>query len=87
MASGSPVIATRIGGNPDMVVDGETGLLVPEGDVGALRESMQRLISDEPLRRRMAAAARCRALQFQSEAVIPRIERVYEDLVMLPSHA
>jgi glycosyltransferase involved in cell wall biosynthesis len=87
MASGSPVIATRIGGNPDMVVDGETGLLVPEGDVRALRESMQRLLSDEPLRRRMAAAARRRALLFQSDTVIPRIERVYEDLVMLSRHA
>jgi hypothetical protein len=48
---------------------------------------MQRLISDEPLRRTMAAAARCRALQFQSDSVIPRIERVYEDLVMLASRA
>ena len=81
MVSGSPVIATRIGGNPDMVVDGQTGILVPEGDSLALRNAIERLINDEPLRIQMAKAARCRAHEFQSDSVIPRIESVYESLV------
>lgn len=81
MASGSPVVATRIGGNPDMVVDGETGILVPEGDSHALGDAIEQLISNEPLRIQMAAAARRRASEFQSDSVIPRIESVYESLV------
>ena len=81
MASGSPVIATNIGGNPDMVADGETGILVPDGDVEALKSAMVTLIGNEPLRNQMAEQARLRAREFQSDSVIPRIEAVYERLV------
>jgi glycosyltransferase involved in cell wall biosynthesis len=84
MTSGSPVIATRIGGNPDMVLDGHTGILVPEGDSHALKMAIERLINNEPLRIQMAQAARCRAREFQSDSVIPRIESVYESLVGSP---
>jgi glycosyltransferase involved in cell wall biosynthesis len=61
MAHGRPVVASAVGGLLDLVVDGETGLLVEPGDVGALRAALQRLLGDAELRRRLGAAARERA--------------------------
>ena len=52
-AAGVPIIASRAGGMPEAVRDGENGLLVPPGDVGALRQALQRLIDDTELRRRL----------------------------------
>jgi glycosyltransferase involved in cell wall biosynthesis len=61
MAHGRPVVASAVGGLLDLVVHEETGLLVPPGDVGALRAALERLLADEELRRRLGAAARRRA--------------------------
>jgi glycosyltransferase involved in cell wall biosynthesis len=61
MAHGRPVVAGATGGLLDLVVDGETGLLVPPGDVAALRAALERLLSDAELRARLGAAARERA--------------------------
>ncbi|HEY6835387.1 MAG TPA: glycosyltransferase family 4 protein [Gaiellaceae bacterium] len=61
MAYGRPVVAGAVGGLLDLVVDGETGLLVPPRDVGALRAALERLLGDEKLRERLGAAARERA--------------------------
>lgn len=58
MARGRAVVATAVGGLPDMVVDGETGLLVPPGDPPALRAAIERLLADEQLRHRLGVAAR-----------------------------
>jgi len=58
MAHGRPVVATAVGGLPDAIVDGETGLLVPPGDVPALRAALDRLLGDAALRARLGAAAR-----------------------------
>jgi glycosyltransferase involved in cell wall biosynthesis len=58
MASGLPVIATRIGGIPDMVQDGETALLYESGDVEALRGCLRRLAPDSSLRREMGSKGR-----------------------------
>jgi glycosyltransferase involved in cell wall biosynthesis len=80
MAAGRPVVASRIGGIPDIVVDGETGLLVPPGDSLALRGAIERLLADPSLRERMGQAARHRAVQFTASAVVPRFERLYATL-------
>jgi glycosyltransferase involved in cell wall biosynthesis len=61
MAHGVPVVASGVGGLLDLVVDGETGLVVPPGDVRALRAALERLLGDPELRRRMGEAARRRA--------------------------
>jgi glycosyltransferase involved in cell wall biosynthesis len=61
MAHGRPVVASAVGGLRDLVVDGETGLLVPPGDVAALRGALERLLGDGALRARMGRAARERA--------------------------
>jgi glycosyltransferase involved in cell wall biosynthesis len=61
MAHGRPVVASAVGGLRDLVVDGETGLLVAPGDVAALRAALERLLADAELRRRLGSAARVRA--------------------------
>lgn len=76
-AAGKATIASGIGGLRDIVIDGETGLLVPPGDRGELQAALQRLIGDEDLRARMGEAAGRRALQFSPEAVVPQFEEAY----------
>ena len=61
MASGLPVVATRISGNEELILDGETGVLVPLEDGAALRETLRQLISDSSRRERMGRAGRERA--------------------------
>lgn len=60
MALGVPVVATPVTGIPELVADGETGLLVPERDPAALAAALRRLLEDAPLRARLAGAARAR---------------------------
>jgi glycosyltransferase involved in cell wall biosynthesis len=61
MAHARPVVATPVGGLRDLVVDGETGLVVPARDPRALRAALERLLADRELRRRLGAAGRRRA--------------------------
>ncbi|RDI74258.1 Glycosyltransferase [Gaiella occulta] len=61
MAHGRAVVATRVGGLPDAIEDGVTGLLVPPCEVGALRAALERLLGDAELRARLGSAARERA--------------------------
>jgi glycosyltransferase involved in cell wall biosynthesis len=61
MAAGLPVVASAVGGVPELVAAGETGLLVPPGDPAALAAALARLLDDATLRRRMGAAGRSRA--------------------------
>jgi glycosyltransferase involved in cell wall biosynthesis len=79
MASGRPVIASRIGGLPDAVVDGETGILVRSGDVGELTDVLERVLSSPELRARLGQAGRERARLFSPENVLPQVEQAYED--------
>jgi len=81
MAMGRPVVASRIGGLADIVVDGETGFLVAPGDWCALRDAVQRLIDDPMLRERIGTMAKQRAAEFQARAVVPRIEHVYQEVL------
>jgi glycosyltransferase involved in cell wall biosynthesis len=61
MAAGLPVVASRVGGVPELVVDGVTGILVRPGDEHELGQALGRLIADAGLRRRLGAAGRARA--------------------------
>lgn len=81
MATGVPVIASRVGGLPDLVADGETGLLTDPGNVDELRAALQQLVNDPSQRLRLGRAARERFPLFQASTVIPRIERVYEQVL------
>ena len=60
MASGLPILATKIAGNEELVVDGETGKLVSTEDVESLRESLRPLLVDAQMREQMGRAARQR---------------------------
>lgn len=74
MAAGLPVVATARGAIPDTVEDGATGLLVPEGDVGALTSTLDRLLGDAALRARLGSAGRTRwAREFTAEQGIARV--------------
>ena len=82
MAAGVPVVATKGGGIPELVVDGETGILVERGNFSALAEAILRLLSDEELRKSMGKAARKRAIELFSWQKISKDLMVqYEKLV------
>lgn len=82
MACGVPCVATRVGGAPDVIVEGETGLLVPYADVPALAEALARLLADDTLRARMGEAGRARAFgEFSWDAVVERTLALYHELV------
>jgi glycosyltransferase involved in cell wall biosynthesis len=79
MAHGRAVVATAVGGLPDMVVDGETGLLVPPGEPAALRAAVDRLLADADLRARLGAAARERIAELCGwDSVIDQTLAAYE---------
>jgi glycogen(starch) synthase len=81
MALGRPVVASAVGGLTDIVNDGETGLLVPPRDAGALADALRDVLADPVRARRMGDAARRRAAaQFSAHAVIPRIEAIYQEV-------
>jgi sugar transferase (PEP-CTERM/EpsH1 system associated) len=77
MASGLPVVATAVGGNAELVVDGETGALVPSGDVAAMARALERYVDDPALRRRHGQAARARA---ESHFSLERMLGAYDDV-------
>jgi glycosyltransferase involved in cell wall biosynthesis len=80
MAHARPVVASAVGGLLDLVVDGETGVLVPPRDVPALREALERLLADPDLRRRLGEAGRARVQErFSWPAVTDATIAAYED--------
>ena len=82
MAHARPVIGAAVGGIPEMIVDGETGLLVPAQDPKALAEALALLIEDPSLVRRMGQAARRRCEDvFSLERHVENVLRVYERFV------
>jgi len=79
MACRLPVVGTHVGGLPEVVVDGETGLLVPPNDSEALAKAILQLVSDPEMRRAMGAAGRCRVQEhFTIQNTARRIKEVYD---------
>ena len=79
MACGKPAVAANVGGCAELIVEGETGFLVPPGDEAALAERILRLLRDAALRRRLGAAARQRVeREFSIAAMVERNESLYE---------
>jgi glycosyltransferase involved in cell wall biosynthesis len=66
MASGLPVVATRISGSEELVVDGETGFLIPSEDVKSLQSALRKLLIDPALRKTMGFASRHRVEKYYS---------------------
>ncbi len=79
MASGLPVVSTTIYGIPETVNDGETGYLVPPGEVAPLRAALSKLITDADLRERMGRAARARyESHFALEIMAARTYKIFD---------
>ena len=77
-----PVIATRAGGIPEVIADGECGLLYPVGDVAGMADGAARLLADEPLRQRFGEAARQRAVElFATPKVVAQYRALYESVL------
>lgn len=82
MASGTPVVCSRLGGLPEIVEDGRTGFLVEPGDVGQLRDRIATLLADRALAERMGSAARDAVLdRFTWSACAARCLAAYSELV------
>jgi glycosyltransferase involved in cell wall biosynthesis len=82
MAAGLPVVATRVGGTPEVVVDGTSGVLVKPGDASALAESLCRLINDRNAARRIGEAGRRRiAENFSMQRTVEQTENLYCELM------
>ncbi|MGI8826259.1 MAG: glycosyltransferase family 4 protein [Chloroflexota bacterium] len=83
MSKGRPIIGTMPGGMTDMIVDGQSGLLVPSNDVQALMAAMRRLIDDPELRTRLGRAALQRSELFTNTEMMPRFLTLYHRLAGL----
>ena len=81
MAAGLPIVATRVGGNPEVVVHGETGLLVEAGEKAALANAIETLLAEPDTRRRMGLRGRERAiLRFDLERLIDEYVAIYREI-------
>ena len=81
MACGVPVVATDIGGIPEVVTHGESGYLAPIGAVDAMAEAGIALLSDKAKWGRASAAARVGAERFSAERIVPEYEAYYEEVL------
>ena len=78
MAMEIPVVATRVSGIPELVIDGETGLLVAPDDAPALAEALERLLRDQKMARRLARAGRDLVVsQFNGENSARQLSRLF----------
>ncbi|GBC71874.1 Alpha-maltose-1-phosphate synthase [Candidatus Calditenuaceae archaeon HR02] len=84
MACEAPVVATRVSGIPEAVIDGETGLLVNRQDINGLAAAIETLLQDKQLARRLGRQARKKIIEeFSHEVVIPKIARLLKEHVAL----
>jgi glycosyltransferase involved in cell wall biosynthesis len=79
MTAGLPVVATRVGGIPELVEDGKTGLLVPPGRPTELAAALLAVLSNSGLRSRLAAAARDESCRFAMNRFLVRMEEIYRE--------
>jgi len=88
MRAGLPVVVSDVGGSAEAIVEGESGFLVPRGDVDAVADRLRRLAGDRVRRRRMGEAARHRyETEFTFSRMLERTLRVYHEVTRLPVEA
>jgi glycosyltransferase involved in cell wall biosynthesis len=80
MAHGAAIVATRVGGVPEVITDDVEGVLVPLGDPTALARSIGELATDPVRRRRLAVASRARAVRLRRDEVYEPLEKLYREL-------
>jgi glycosyltransferase involved in cell wall biosynthesis len=81
MAAGKPVVASRVGGIPDLVRDGETGYLVPPADERALANGIKKLLDDPANAKQMGLRGQEHCRQFSLEAMIAKLDALYSELI------
>jgi glycosyltransferase involved in cell wall biosynthesis len=81
MAAGKPVVASRVGGIPDLVRHGETGYLVPPADVEALADGIKKILDDPERAWEMGQQGKEYCRQFSLEAMIEKLDDLYSDLI------
>ena len=79
---GVPVVSTPAGGVPEVVADGETGFLLPVGDISSMAGKALQILNDSKLAATFQKQARQRAVQyFDSRIIIPRYEKFYQEIL------
>lgn len=82
MSYGVCVVSTTVGGIPELIRDGDNGVLIAPGDVGAIETALLRLIDDSEARQRMAARGRdTQASTYSDTGVLPQLERIYDSVI------
>jgi glycogen synthase len=81
MAAGLPIVASRVGGIPEVVAEGENALLCPPNDSAALAGALDRLVRDAALRTRLARAGADRVRQFSWDRILPRWIDLFETVI------
>ena len=82
LAAGVPIVASRVGGIPEIVDERQTGLLVPAGDPGALATAIRQLVTDDTHVDAMRSAARATAaLRFSTDVWVTRLSRIYDEVL------
>jgi glycosyltransferase involved in cell wall biosynthesis len=81
MSAGLPIVASRVGGIPDLVEHGENGLLVPPANAGALERAISDLLSDKARRKRMGETGKRMCRPYSVEAMVDKIDDLYSRLV------
>jgi glycosyltransferase involved in cell wall biosynthesis len=87
MATGCPVVSTRVGGVPDLIADGETGRLVPPGEREALAAALLELFREQERTARMAELAQRQVLErHQARRLVADVDRLYRQLLTAAGH-
>jgi N-acetyl-alpha-D-glucosaminyl L-malate synthase BshA len=82
MACGSPVVASRVGGLPEVIIDGESGYLCEVGDIDEMAAASIRILSDDKHRKELSDAGRAFAVKhFSSERIVPQYEEYYRRIL------
>jgi glycosyltransferase involved in cell wall biosynthesis len=81
MSAGLPIVASRVGGIPDLIKDGQNGLLVPPADASALAKAISDLLADQEERIRMGEAGKEMCHPYSVEAMVEQIDDLYKDLL------
>ena len=83
---GKPVVATRVGGFDEVIVDGETGLLVPPDDADALADALRRVIEDDILRSKLETGAKAESARLSWQEIAATTSRIYDEILEDPDN-
>jgi len=81
MAAGKPIVASKVGGVPDLVIQGENGLLVQAADVNALAGGIESLLANPKKRKEMGEKGKKMAIKYGSDSMVQKIDQLYLELL------